>query len=266
MKELFENIRNNFFIIAGPCVIENEDICFQVAETVVKICKELGITYIFKSSFDKANRSSIDSFRGPGIEKGLLILEKIKKKYNIPITSDVHETWQIKEVKEILDIIQIPAFLSRQTDLLIESGKSNKIVNVKKGQFLSGYDTDNIVKKIKTTGNNKIILTERGNSFGYNNLVVDMRNIAIMKKLTDVVVFDATHSVQLPGGSGKCSSGNREFIFPLAKAAVAAGANGIFMEVHPCPDKALCDGANSLNLGNVKNIIEKLFEIYKIVN
>jgi 2-dehydro-3-deoxyphosphooctonate aldolase (KDO 8-P synthase) len=266
MEKFYNNLKKNFFIIAGPCVIEDIDTCFKVAETVKNICNKLNINYIFKSSFDKANRSSVNSFRGPGIVNGLEILNKIKNTFQLPVTTDIHETWQVNEVKNIVDIIQIPAFLSRQTDLLLASGKSGKIVNVKKGQFLSGYDAKNIVKKLQFTGNNKIILTERGNTFGYNNLVVDMRNIPIMKSFADIVVFDATHSVQLPGGADNCSSGNREFVYPLAKAAVAAGANGVFLEVHPTPERALCDGPNSIKLDNIENIIKKLYEIYKLVN
>ena len=264
--KLYRRLKENFFIIAGPCVIENEEICFSVADKINNICNNLGITYIFKSSFDKANRSSINSYRGPGILNGLETLNKVKSKFNLPITTDIHETWQVNEVKEIVDIIQIPAFLCRQTDLLISAGATDKIINVKKGQFLSGYDTENIVKKVSSTNNKKIILTERGNSFGYNNLVVDFRNIPIMKNFVDIVVFDATHSVQLPGGQGYCSSGNREFVFPLAKAAVATGINGVFMEVHPEPDSALCDGANSVSLDKVDEIIKKLYEIYQLIN
>ncbi len=265
MNNLYQILKENFFIIAGPCVIESKDICFEVAEKLDSICKNLKIPYIFKSSFDKANRSSVNSFRGIGISKGLQILDQIKSQFSIPITSDIHENWQIDECKDVLDIIQIPAFLSRQTDLLVNSAKTGKIVNVKKGQFLSGYDTQNIVNKIKQSNNNQIILTERGNSFGYNNLVVDMRNIKIMRQFNTPVVFDATHSVQLPGGYGKSSSGDRDFVFTLAKAAVAAGADGIFMEVHPDPEKALCDGPNSIYLKDFQSIAEKLLQIYNIV-
>ncbi len=266
MEAFYDKLKKNFFIIGGPCVIEDIETCMKVADTLQRICDKYGITYIFKSSFDKANRSSINSFRGPGIIDGLKVLKKVKEKFNIPVTTDIHESWQVSEVKDIVDIIQIPAFLSRQTDILTASGKSGKIVNIKKGQFLSGYDTKNIVEKVLSTGNSKIILTERGNSFGYNNLVVDMRNIPIMKTFSELVVFDATHSVQLPGGAGKCSAGNREFIFPLSKAAVAAGADGVFMEVHPAPEKALCDGANSIKLDNIETIIKTLYNLYKLVH
>jgi 2-dehydro-3-deoxyphosphooctonate aldolase (KDO 8-P synthase) len=254
-------LKNNFFIIAGPCVIERREICFEVAETLKDICKKIKVPYIFKSSFDKANRTSIKSFRGLGLEKGLEILSDIKDKLKIPVTTDVHESFQVKEVAEVVDIVQIPAFLCRQTDLLVEAGKSNKIVNIKKAQFLSGYDMKNVIEKVESCSNNKIILTERGNIFGYNNLIVDMRNILIMKQFKYPVVFDATHSVQSPGGLGVCSGGDREFAIPLAKAAVAIGANGIFMEVHPNPEKALCDGANSLYLKNMEKYIETLLSI-----
>jgi 2-dehydro-3-deoxyphosphooctonate aldolase (KDO 8-P synthase) len=251
-------LKKDFFIIAGPCVIEEKDICFEVAEKLKEICNTLKIPYIFKSSFDKANRSSLKSFRGPGIEQGLEILSEIKEKLKVPITTDVHECWQIPLVSKIVDIIQIPAFLCRQTDLLIEAGKSGKIVNVKKAQFLSGYDMRNVIDKLKSTKNNKILLTERGNIYGYNNLVVDFKNIIIMKKFGYPVVFDATHSVQTPGGLGICSGGDREFVMPLAKAAAAIGCNGIFMEVHPEPDSALCDGPNSLHLKDIENVIKEI--------
>ena len=263
---MIEKLKKDFFVIAGPCVIENEDICIEVAEKLSDICKELGINYIFKASFDKANRSSVNSFRGIGFERGLEVLTKIKNKYNLQVTTDVHETYQIQGIAKVVDIIQIPAFLCRQTDLLVEAGKSGKIVNVKKGQFLSGFDMKNVILKIESTGNKNIILTERGNSFGYNNLVVDMRNISIMKRFGYPVVFDATHSVQIPGGMGSYSGGDREFVYPLAKAAVAAGVNGIFMEVHPEPEKALCDGPNSVELKNVEKIILNLFRLYELVN
>jgi len=262
----YNSLFSEFFIIAGPCVIESKEICEEVCETILETCNDLKIPYIFKSSFDKANRSSISSFRGPGLEKGIKILEQIKVKFNVPILTDVHETNQINQIKDIVDIIQIPAFLCRQTDLLVEAGNTDKIINVKKGQFLAPLDVKNIIEKIKTTGNNKILITERGTSFGYNNLVVDMRSFPIIKSMGVPVVFDATHSVQLPGGQGTCSGGNREFALPLSRAAIAAGANGIFMEVHPEPDKALCDGPNSLHLQDIRNILKELSELYRLVN
>ena len=265
MENIFEKIRNSFFLIAGPCVIENYEVCFHVAEKINEICNRLNIPYIFKSSFDKANRSSISSYRGPGLERGLKVLSDISDSFKIPVTTDVHETQQVKLVAEHVDIIQIPAFLCRQTDLLVEAGKTGKTVNVKKGQFLSGNDMENVISKLEYTGNKKIIITERGNMFGYNNLVVDMRNFPILKRYGYPVVFDATHSVQTPGGLGKCSGGDRNFVPFLANSAVAAGANGIFMEVHPEPDKALCDGANSIYLKDVEIMIKNLLEIYNIV-
>ncbi len=264
LSELFQKLKKEFFIIAGPCVIENEHVCFEVAEHIKNICEIYGITYIFKSSFDKANRSSVLSYRGPGIDNGLKVLNNIKKLLGIPVLTDIHETYQIEKVLDVVDIIQIPAFLCRQTDLLIAAGKTGKPVNVKKGQFLSGYDMRNVVSKLESTGNREIILTERGNMFGYNNLVVDMRNFSIMKSFNYPVIFDATHSVQLPGGQGACSGGNREFVIPLASASVAAGASGVFMEVHPEPDKALCDGPNSLHLKDVEKVIKHLLNIFKV--
>ncbi|MHB8293021.1 MAG: 3-deoxy-8-phosphooctulonate synthase, partial [bacterium] len=216
-----------------------------------------------KASYDKANRTSIDSFRGPGVEKGIEILAKIKNRYNIPILSDVHRISEIEKVKDTIDIIQIPAFLSRQTDLIIEASKTDKIINIKKGQFLAPWDTANIIQKIRNTGNNKILLTERGVSFGYNNLVVDFRSIIIMKELGVPVVYDATHSVQLPGagGLGSCSGGDRKYVIPLAKAAAAVGADGLFFEVHPDPPKAKSDSANSLYLSSLEDSLKSIFAI-----
>jgi 2-dehydro-3-deoxyphosphooctonate aldolase (KDO 8-P synthase) len=225
------------------------------------LSEELKFNLIFKASYDKANRTSIHSFRGPGIDKGLEMLSKVKEKFKIPILSDVHEVSEIKKAKGVLDIIQIPAFLSRQTDLILEASKTNKIINVKKGQFLAPWDTSNILEKIRSTGNNKIILTERGVSFGYNNLVVDFRSISIMKEQGVPVVFDATHSVQLPGGSGSSSGGDRKFVMPLARAASAIGVDGIFFEVHPDPPSAKSDSANSIYLSSLKDNLKAIFEI-----
>jgi len=263
---LVENIKiggNNMFVfIGGPCVIETEELTFYICEELKKICEELKIPFIFKVSYDKANRTSIKSYRGPGLKKGIEILKKIKVKYQVPITTDVHCTTQVKEVSEVVDIIQIPAFLSRQTDLLIEAGKTNKVVNVKKGQFLSPYEVKNIIEKIESTGNEKIMITERGTFFGYNNLVVDFKSLPIMRSFGYPVIFDATHSVQNPGGLGNASGGNREFVPYLAKSAIACGCDGIFMEVHPEPDKALSDGKNMIPLSNVKSLLETLKKIY----
>lgn len=257
---------NNMFVfIGGPCVIENEEITFSICEQLKNICEEEKIPFIFKASYDKANRSSIHSFRGPGIEKGIEILYKVKEKFNVPVTSDIHCVSHVEKVKDVLDIIQIPAFLCRQTDLLIEAGKTKKPVNVKKGQFLSPYEAKNIIEKIETTGNKNILITERGTCFGYNNLVSDFRSLPIMRNFGYPVIFDATHSVQQPGGLGKSSGGNRELVPYLSKAAVAVGCDGIFMEVHPEPDKALSDGPNMVAICQVKKILKILKEIHTLV-
>src|SRR4030067_223679 len=256
---------NPLLLIAGPCVIESERECCNTAKRLKEITAELDIPFIFKSSYDKANRTSIDSPRGPGLKKGLKILKNIKGKLNLPILSDVHSKDEIKDAAKVLDVIQIPAFLCRQTDFVIAVAKTKRIVNVKKGQFLSPWDTKNIIKKIESTGNKNILITERGFSFGYNNLVADMRSIPIMRQFGYPVVFDATHSVQLPGGAGTSSGGQREFVAHLARAAAAVGCDGIFMEGHPCPDKALCDGPNMINLDNLFLILKQLKEIDKVV-
>ena len=242
-------------IIAGPCVIENEALCLEIAHEMKEICDRLGLGYIFKASFDKANRSSITSFRGPGLEKGLRILERIRYNYKLPVITDIHEIWQVKPVAEIVDIIQIPAFLSRQTDLLCAAAETGSVINVKKGQFLAPTDMRLVIEKIVSTGNEKVILTERGTSFGYKNLVVDMRSIRIMRDFSVPVVFDATHSVQLPGVHGDYRSGRYEFIGDLIRAAVAVGIDGLFLETHPTPDKAQSDGANMLPLDKVESIL-----------
>lgn len=253
-----------FFVIAGPCVIEDEAITLQVAEFVKKITDELKIPAVFKASYDKANRTSLESFRGPGMQKGLDILEKVKHKTGLPILSDAHTPDQIDQVAGVLDVIQIPAFLCRQTDLLLAAARSGLPVNLKKGQFMSPWDMGPAIAKVTSTGNCHLLLTERGSSFGYNNLVVDMRSIAIMRDFGYPVVFDATHSVQLPGGKGGSSGGEREFVAHLARAAVAAGATGVFMEIHPDPDSALCDGPNSLPLHEVKPLLKQLKEIFDL--
>jgi 2-dehydro-3-deoxyphosphooctonate aldolase (KDO 8-P synthase) len=252
-------------LIAGPCVIESEKECYSTAKRLKEITAELDIPFIFKSSYDKANRTSIDSPRGPGLKKGLKILKNIKDKLNLPILSDVHSKDEIKDAAKVLDVIQIPAFLCRQTDFVISVARTKRVVNVKKGQFLSPWDTKNIIKKIESTGNKNILITERGFSFGYNNLVADMRSIPIMRQFGYPVVFDATHSVQLPGGAGTASGGQREFVAHLARAAAAVGCDGIFMEVHPCPEKALCDGPNMINLDNLFLILKQLKEIDNLV-
>ncbi len=248
-------------LIAGPCVIENEEMVFQVASFLKDLTHELDIPFIFKASYDKANRTSIKAFRGPGITDGLNILQKIKNDLNICILSDVHRISEVERAAEILDIIQIPAFLCRQTDFLAEVAQTGKTVNIKKGQFLAPGDIQNVVDKILHSGNDRILITERGTSFGYHNLVVDFRGIQIMHQTGFPVIFDATHSVQLPGGGGHHSAGDRTFAPLLACAAVAAGVDGIFMEVHPEPKKALCDGPNSLKLETIGPLLRKLKRI-----
>ncbi|MBV9887182.1 MAG: 3-deoxy-8-phosphooctulonate synthase [Acidobacteria bacterium] len=257
--------KNPLFLIAGPCVIESESHARKMAESVAKIASDAGIPYIFKASYDKANRSSSKSFRGPGAKEGLRILGKIKSDLTLPVLTDIHEREQAAPAAEVVDILQIPAFLSRQTDLLEAAAKTNRIVNVKKAQFLSPWDMKNVVDKIAATGNNNIILTERGATFGYQNLVVDVRSFPIMKKFGYPVVFDATHSVQLPGGQGDASGGQPEFIEPLARAAVAAGVDGVFLETHDNPAEALSDGPNALPLSQLPQLLARLKEISGLV-
>jgi 2-dehydro-3-deoxyphosphooctonate aldolase (KDO 8-P synthase) len=249
------------FLIAGPCVIESEQLVMDTAGYVVDIAKSLGIPYIFKSSFDKANRTSIASFRGPGIDKGLAVLKKVKDQFALPVLTDVHTEEQATEAGKVVDVLQIPAFLCRQTDLLIAAAKTGKVVNVKKGQFLSPIEMGNAVKKVEECGSRRLLLTERGSSFGYNNLVVDMRSFPLMRSFGYPVVFDATHSVQLPGGGGTKSSGQREFVEPLACAAAGAGVDGFFMEVHPNPDEALSDGPNMVPVHQLKSLLERVLRI-----
>ena len=252
-------------LIAGPCVIENEEKTLATAAALQEICAGLGVGLVFKASYDKANRTSVESFRGPGLEEGLRILSRVKEVYGLPVVSDVHDISQIEPAAKVLDIIQIPAFLSRQTDLLVAAGNSGRIVNVKKGQFMAPLDMKNAVGKVESTGNSNIVLTERGASFGYNNLVTDMRSLVIMRELGCPVVFDATHSVQLPGGAGTASTGQRQFVGDLSRAAAAVGIDGLFWEVHENPDAALCDGPNSLYLSDVGQMLEKIMAIDKLV-
>lgn len=252
-------------LIGGPCALESEEMARIVAEKMQEICDRLGIHYVFKASFDKANRTSLDSYRGPGLEAGLTTLAKIRKEIGVPVISDIHDVSQVEAAAEVLDILQIPAFLCRQTDLLTAAAKTGKTVNVKKGQFVSPWDMENAVKKMRGVGGQKIMLVERGASFGYNNLVVDMRSLPVMRSFGCPVIFDATHSVQLPGGAGGSSSGQREFISTLSKAAVAAGIDGLFMEIHPNPDKALCDGPNSIPLDNVEELLIQLIRVRNAV-
>lgn len=256
---------NSLFLIAGPCVIESEAHARMMAERVAKIAAQAGVPYIFKASYDKANRSSVKSYRGPGLVEGLRILGKIKADLHVPILTDIHDASQAAPAAEVADILQIPAFLSRQTDLLVAAAKTGRIVNVKKAQFLSPWDMGNVAEKIAATGNSKIILTERGTSFGYNNLVVDMRSFPVLQKLGYPVVFDVTHSVQLPGGEGHASGGQPEFIEPLARAGVVAGIDGIFLETHDNPAAALSDGPNALPLAQLPQLLARLKELSTLV-
>lgn len=266
--EITENIiiGNNrpFVLIGGPCVIEDREHCIDMAREIKKICNKLNISYVFKASFDKANRSSIHSYRGVGIEKGFEILKEVKEKVDVPTITDIHEPWHADKVKETVDIIQIPALLCRQTDLLAAAAKTGKTINVKKGQFMSPWEMKNVIEKITTCGNYKIMLTERGTCFGYNNLVVDMRGLVIMRNFAPVV-FDATHSVQLPGARGDKSGGQREFVRDLARSAVGLGIDALFMEIHDNPDIALCDGPNMIELNNLFNLLEELKAIDDII-
>lgn len=254
-----------FVLIAGPCVIESEDLVLKTADAIKKVTDRLGIPFVFKASYDKANRSSIYSRRGPGLEKGLEILSKVKEKIGVPLTSDIHEANQASPAGDVLDILQIPAFLCRQTDLLVAAAQTGKIINVKKGQFLAPWDMKNVITKLEEAGNTNIMLTERGASFGYNNLVVDMRSLPTMRSYGYPVIFDATHSVQIPGGNGTSTGGKREFVPYLSRAAVAAGVDAVFMEVHPDPDQAWSDGPNMVKLENLEETLKPLREIDAIV-
>jgi 2-dehydro-3-deoxyphosphooctonate aldolase (KDO 8-P synthase) len=256
---------NPLFLIAGPCVIESEAHARKIAEQVARIAADAGMPYIYKASYDKANRSSVKSFRGPGLKEGLRILGKLKNDIKVPILTDIHESSHAAAAAEVCDILQIPAFLSRQTDLLEAAGKTGRIINVKKAQFLSPSEMANVAEKIAATGNAKIMLTERGSSFGYQNLVVDMRSFSILQKIGYPVVFDVTHSVQLPGGQGHSSGGQPEFIEPLARAAVASGIDGIFLETHDNPEAALSDGANALPLSRLPGLLARLKELASLV-
>lgn len=258
-------MRKNFIVIAGPCVIENEKTTLQIAEMLKKIGDELDVDFYFKASFDKANRTSIDSFRGPGMEKGLQILQKVKDTYQLKIVTDIHESHQAECVAEVADIIQIPAFLCRQTDLLVAAARTGKTVNIKKAQFLAPWDMRNAVYKIERSGNKKIMLCERGTSFGYNTLVVDMTSIVEMKKMGYPVIFDGTHSVQKPGGNGDSTSGNRQYVPCLSRAAVAAGSDGLFLETHVSPEEALSDGPNMIPVSDVRKLIIDCLKIREIV-
>jgi len=261
-QTLYEHSLTAPFVIAGPCVLESLDLALEVASRLAKIAAGRSLTVIFKSSFDKANRSSLTSFRGPGLEQGLEWLNQIKERTGLPVVTDIHEPRQAEIVARVADVLQIPAFLCRQTDLLTAAGETGRIVNVKKGQFLAPWDMRPVVEKLHASGNKRIWLTERGASFGYNNLVVDYRSIPIMSELGHPVVFDATHSVQLPGGKGHASDGQRRFVPVLARAAAAAGCQGVFLEVHPRPEQALCDGPNSWPLDKLPLLLDDLLRIW----
>ena len=254
------------FLIAGPCAIENREMVMTTARTLREVCGELGLPLIFKASFDKANRTSISGFRGPGIEEGLRILQKVKNTYNLPICTDIHEPWQAEKAAEACDILQIPAFLCRQTDLLVAAAKTGKCINIKKAQFLAPWDMKNCVEKVRQSGNNNVMLCERGTTFGYNTLVVDMTGLRVMKDMGVPVIFDATHSVQKPGGNGTSTGGNRQYVEYLAKAAVSVGVDGLFMETHPDPDNAKSDGPNMVPLGEMEELLKKLQRVYEAVN
>lgn len=255
-----------FTLYAGPCVIESEEQVLEIADRIKEITKKLGINYVFKASFDKANRTSINSFRGPGLEEGLKILKKVKDTYQLPVITDIHEAWQAEPVAEVVDVLQIPAFLCRQTDLLIAAAKTGKKVNVKKAQFLAPWDMKNVVTKLEEAGCHDIMLCERGTSFGYNNLVVDMTGLIEMKSFGYPIVFDATHSVQKPGGKGNATGGNREYVEYLAKAAITCGADHLFMEVHPDPDNAKSDGPNMVKLDELEGILSRIIKVYNAVH
>jgi len=252
-------------VLAGPCVLESEGLAREVIREMQAITARLGVSYVFKSSFDKANRTSLESYRGPGAEKGLHLLGRLREEFGVPVVSDIHEPSQAEPAAAVLDILQIPAFLCRQTDLLVAAARTGKVVNVKKGQFVSPWDMEHAVNKLRAAGCDRILLTERGASFGYNNLVVDMRSLEVMRSFGCPVIFDATHSVQLPGGAGPSSGGQRQFIPALARAAMAVGIDGLFIEVHPDPDRALCDGPNSLPLDQVEPLLHQLLAVRRAV-
>jgi 2-dehydro-3-deoxyphosphooctonate aldolase (KDO 8-P synthase) len=265
IKNITAGQGHHFILVAGPCVIESRDQAMHIAETLREITYRLAVPFIFKASYDKANRTSVSSFRGPGPEKGLEILSEISRKIDVPVVSDIHCPKEVPAAAQVLDMLQIPAFLCRQTDLITAAAAAKKPLNIKKGQFLAPWDMANVVQKAQSAGNNQILLTERGASFGYNNLVADLRSIPIMQELKCPVIFDATHSVQLPGGAGKSSAGQRQFAPVLAKAAIAAGADGLFIEVHPDPDNALSDGPNSICLDTLEPLLIKLKAIHKAI-
>ncbi len=261
---LYEKLKSGPFLIAGPCVIESEDLLMTVAEKVKAISEELGILYIFKASFDKANRTSVNSYRGPGLDEGLRALERVKKEFDLPLTTDIHESYQAAPVGQVVDILQIPAFLCRQTDLLVEAGKTGKVVNIKKAQFLTGADMLHPAKKVEDAGNHQVMLTERGTSFGNHNLVVDFRNVVDMQQFGYPIVMDVTHSCQKPGGAGDKSGGNRYYAPFFANAAAAVGVKGFFFETHPNPEVALSDGPNMIPLAEFREVMKRLMEFVNL--
>jgi 2-dehydro-3-deoxyphosphooctonate aldolase (KDO 8-P synthase) len=265
LNDFFIGNNTGFVLIAGPCVLEDETAAMDVAQYLQKLTAKLKIPFIFKASYDKANRTSLSSYRGPGLKEGLAMLKRIKEKIHVPLLSDVHRFEEIDEAAQIVDVLQVPAFLCRQTDFVMEVAKKAKIINIKKGQFLAPWDVANIITKVRAAGNEKILITERGTSFGYNNLVFDIRSLPIMREIGYPVIFDATHAVQLPGGTGTASGGQRNMVSYLAKAALAAGVDGIFLEVHRNPEKALCDGANSLYLDSLEELLTMLKQIDHLV-
>ncbi|RKY36470.1 MAG: 3-deoxy-8-phosphooctulonate synthase [Candidatus Omnitrophota bacterium] len=254
-----------FILIAGPCVIENKSITLEIASCLKEVTSKYPLNFFFKASFDKANRTSLKSYRGPGLKKGIKILEEVKKRFSVSILSDVHCRYQVREVKDVLDVIQIPAYLSRQTDLILEVAKAKKTVNVKKAQFMSPYDIKYVIEKITSVGNNKIFLTERGSCFGYNNLVVDFRSLLIMKEFGYPVIFDATHSLQRPSAKRGISGGDRKFVLPMSLAAIACGCDGLFLEVHPHPQRALSDRYTSFPLNRIEDLIKKVLEVRRVI-
>jgi 2-dehydro-3-deoxyphosphooctonate aldolase (KDO 8-P synthase) len=257
--------KQQLFVIAGPCVLETAAMACRIAALLKESCHRLGLPYVFKSSYDKANRTALDSYRGPGIATGLEMLQAVRAQCGVPVLTDVHSPAEAQAAAEVVDMLQIPAFLARQTDLLLAAGRTGRPVNVKKAQFLSPFEMGRVVEKVHATGNRSVLVTERGTLFGYNNLVVDMRSFSIMAALGVPLVFDATHSVQLPGAQGACSGGERRYVEPLARAAIAAGADGIFLEVHEHPERALCDGPNALPLEQVPELLGRLLRIYRAV-
>ncbi len=259
------NIGEGIVLIAGPCVIESESICLEIAGELKSITQKAGVSFIFKSSYDKANRTSHNSFRGPGLERGLKILDRVKSEFNVPVLSDIHCREAVETAACVLDMLQIPALLCRHADLILSVAETGKPMNIKKGQFMAPLDVENIIEKVRSCKNENIVITERGTCFGYNNLVVDMRGFALLGKFGYPVIFDATHSVQLPGGRGSVSGGQREFVVALSRAAIGAGCDGLFLEVHPNPDEALCDGPNMLPLSKLRDLLEQVVAIDSIV-